>query len=70
MDDNETNNSPFDLTELPTGKAMVRSFAINAAATAAPIAVLGTIVGAVVVVDVIKEKLAARRARKSALLQV
>jgi hypothetical protein len=69
MEDNETTTSLFDLTELPTGKAMVRSFAINAAATAAPIAVLATIVGSVVLVDAVKIKLAERRIRKSAPTQ-
>lgn len=66
MENNENPNAPFDLTQLPTGQAMVRAFAINAAAMAAPIAVLGAVVAASVGWDKIAAKRQARRDRKSA----
>ena len=65
MEPNETPTGPFDLTQLPTGKAMVRSAAINAAAMAGPILVIGSVVAAGVAVDKVRELRENRRLRKS-----
>lgn len=52
----ENDTAPFDLTNLPTGKAMVRAASINAAATAAPLLVVAGFCAIIVGVDAVKTR--------------